>query len=1026
MADANNLVGSGAGAYASRRRATGKSAVSSTDLRTFLDGLGLAEYFDALHAERIEVRDLSSLTDADLAALGLPLGPRRRLMRAAGESAAQPDVPDGERRNLTVLFCDMVDSTAIASRVDPEELRALYGAFHDACIAAIEAEDGYVAHRLGDGLMAHFGFPRAMEDAAIRAVRAGLDIVGRVGRITSDGETVAVRIGVASGMTVIEQTRPGVAAGDETATGATLSLAARLQALAPPGGVVISDATRRLLRGAFDLEPLGPQRLKGFAEEVEVWRVRNRAARDAPETGDGPLSGPLIGREREFAELRDAWDDSLEGRGGTVVVTGEPGLGKSRLLAELCRDASAEGGVITLRCSRYSQGAAHHPVMEWLGERADPGGVADPEGALARLPGRSSETVSALMAIASGVPRPETPADDALTRQDDIIEAVVALLSTGASGRARLVAVEDVQWADAATLEVLDRLAGRAGNMPLLVVATARPDAGRLPEGPGVRVVALGPLSAGAALDLVTTQAGSAALTEAVRRTIAERSGGVPLFAEELTRSVLETPDADTADVPMTLQDTLMARLDRLEAGKRVAQVGALIGAGFSLELLAACTDLSDAELRHGIDELVAANLIDAHDAGYGFRHALVRDAAYGSLLRSSRVVLHRRVAAVIEADFPALADTIPERLAHHYAKAGEIEAAVRLWEKAAERNIARAAPSSAITCLTSAIALLQRLPDSPSRNAREVVLRQRLNMPLTVLHGFASAVTEENLARLTTLLEAGDPSEAALQLLWSRCMSALVRSDLLSARATALHLRRAVGRATLSNAARMPERMLGYVAMLEGELDLAETHFGRVLDGYDPADLDPILPGHPFDVLASSLAQRAILSALRGRDDAVSADQARALARAAALDSPATSFQVLVHLCLARFELDDHDGVRPLLADLRDLVGRHEISPLYTDLWEAWFHARAGDLDGGLAEMKRAQEAGTQYPLWLPRALLLQADLLIRAGRHEEALRMIADCEERIGRFRHTYLLVAGVGIEPTTRGFSIRCSTN
>jgi hypothetical protein len=236
--------------------------------------------------------------------------------------------------------------------------------------------------------------------------------------------------------------------------------------------------------------------------------------------------------------------------------------------------------------------------------------------------------------------------------------------------------------------------------------------------------------------------------------------------------------------------------------------------------------------------------------------------------------------------------------------------------------------------------------------------------------------------------------------------MSALVRSDLLSARNTAVQLKQASRHATLANAERMPDRIFGYVAMLEGALDAAEAHFDRVLDGYSPAAFDPIMPGHPFDVLASSLAQRAILSALRDRPEAVEADEARALSRARALSSPATTFQVLVHLCLARFELDDYDRVWPLLTELRELVDHNEITPLYADLWEAWFRARSGALDEGLADMKRAQEAGVQYPLWLPRALLLQADLLMGNGRHAEALHLIDDCDARIGRFRHTYLL--------------------
>ena len=976
--------------------------MSDEELRAYLSRLDLDDYADAFVVERIDLRDLPFLSDADLVALGLPLGPRRRLLQAAHEAAALPR-PEGERRNLTVLFCDMVDSTALATHLDPEDLRALYRAFGEACVAAIEAERGYVAHRLGDGLMAHFGFPRAMEDAAIRAVRAGLGIVARVGRLEKVGETaVTVRVGIASGLTVIEDLRAGLVSEDEAVTGATLSLAARLQALAPPGGVVISDATRLLLRGAFDLMPLGSPVLKGFPQKQAVWQVRAPAA-DPP--SQGPHSaGKLVGRDGEMALLRSCWQACRGGEGGIVTVRGEGGIGKSRLLAALVEHVDGTGEVVSLACSRYRQDAAFHPVADWLGARLGQAGSGSVRDRLARLPGVSTETAPLLESIAGTGRAADVSDDEALRRQDAIIDAVVDLLAPPGAG-ARLVVVEDAHWADPATLDVLDRLAGRGSEQPVLLVIAARPDAVRLPGGPNLRQIELAPLSADATLQLVAEL--SPDLPDTLRRTIVERSGGFPLFTEELTRSLLETPEADAADVPITLQDTLMARLDRLRAGKPVAQIGALIGRSFSWRLLVACADLAEDALREGLQELVSASLVERRSAeDYAFRHALVRDAAYGSLLRSRRVLLHGRVAQTIEAKLPDIAEAQPERLARHCTEAGQIEAAVGYWERAAERSIAQAAPSTAMSCFTSAIDLLARLPLSAARDRKEVELRLRLNMPLTVLHGFASTATEQNLTRMAALLEGAEASEAALQLLWSRCMSALVRSDLDTARKTALQLQGAAQRAPLPNAHRMPHRMLGYVAMLEGKLDLAEAHFTQVLDGYRPEHLDPIMPGHPFDVMASTLAQHAILMALRDRPVAVEADQHRALSRARQLSSPATSFQVLVHLCFARFELDDHDKVLPLLAELRDLVDLNEIAPLYADLWEGWQRARSGDLDAGLADMHRARSSRRTYPLWLPRTWLLEADLLLEAGRVEEALSCLDSCDDEIARLQHSYLL--------------------
>jgi len=985
--------------------------VSGADLRDFLDRLELGDYFDTLAAERVELRDLAYLSDADLAVLGLPLGPRRRLLQALHPAVPKSPAPEGERRNLTVLFCDMVNSTERATHLDPEDLRALFRAFGEVCVSAIEAEGGYVAHKLGDGMMAHFGFPKAMEDAATRAVRAGLGIVEAVRGLAGAGDgPVAVRVGIASGLTVIGETRFGFVSADEAVTGATLSIAARLQAMAPPGGIVISDATRQLLRGAFELRSLGRTTLKGFPEAELVWQVRPPARSGALHPHPQSLpAAPLVGREAELALLRASWQEAIAGAGRMVTVTGEAGIGKSRLLAALTGHAASTGTVVSLACSRYSQGAAFHPVAEWMAAEIARCGDAPARDGPADLPGASPEISSLLASILGGDGLPDATDHAAMGDQDAIIDAVVEVLAPDArSGPqpARLVVLEDAHWADPATLDVIDRLGERVRHRPVLVVVATRPDAPRLARSPDQHEIVLRPLTAEATLQLVEAQSLSGDLPEPLRRTIAERSGGIPLFAEELTRALLETPGANIAEVPITLQDTLMARLDRLEAGKPVAQIGALIGRNFPLDLLAACTDLSEAEVRKGLHELEGASLVEMRgDSGYAFRHALVRDAAYGSLLRSRRRVLHRRVAETIEAQFPDLAQTQPERLALHFSEAGDIAPAVRYWERAAERNIAQSAPSSAMACFSAAIDLLGRMPASVARDQSEASLRLRLNMPLTVLHGFASPATEENLTRMATLLQETEASEAALQLLWSRCMSALVRSDLVSAQANALQLKAATRLAGLPNADRMPARMLGYVAMLEGDLDAAETHFDHVIAGYEPPVFDPIMPGHPFDVLASSLAQRAIVMAMRDRPDAVARDHDHALRRARELDNPATSFQVLVHLCIARFEMEDVDGVRPLLSELRGLVDHNEIAPLYADLWEAWLRARSGDLDAGLADMAHARAGGKTYQLWLPRSFLMQADLLLQAGRPDDALPLIDACDDEIARLRHTYL---------------------
>lgn len=982
---------------------------ASEALRRFLAGIGLEDYADALGAERIEPGDLPLLSDEDLASLGLPLGPRRRLQRALKEhpppkAPEKPplSVPDQERRNLTILFCDMANSTSAAVALDPEDLRTRFRTFRAACTAAIEAEEGFAAHRLGDGIMAYFGYPAASEDAAICAVRAGHEIVAAVRRLEAPGGPMSVRVGIATGLTVIEDFRDAQIDRDEIATGATLALASRMQSMAEPGQVLLADTTRRLLRDQFALRSLGHQKLKGFSKPEEVWLSEGPRAGRAP----GHVPGPdrMVGRRAERDRLLKAWEACRAGAGSAILIEGDAGVGKSRLLAEVARAGREAGTLVSLQCQRHRHGATLHPVSDWLEKVAR-----DVEGGLAALPGVTPESaplLGTLVGAETGLP---PPSEDPKTLQDSILGAVTSLLSTPppeAETPCRMVLVEDLHWADEATRALLGRLLERTSNDPILVVGTARPRAGySLPD--GVEVIGLSPLPPEATEALVARQSGAEALTPGLRRVIAERSGGVPLFAEELTRAMLESP-ASGSEVPFTLQDTLMARLDRLGHGKPLAQLGALFGRQFSHELLAACTDMDGETLQEGLAALTESDLVAVTDNGertYTFRHSLIRDVAYDSMLRTRRVHLHRLVAGVIGERFPQLARSQPERQAHHYTEAGDYAKAVPHWERAAELALTKGASEAAAEYFGTALSLLERTPNSAQRTETEITLRVRLNMALTVTTGFSSTATEENLARLETLYDELKPDPAALQLLWSNAMSALVKSDLVRAKAATLQLERLARQASLPNATRLPDRLLGYISILEGETEQAEAFFGRLFEGYAPDGLDPILQGHPFDVLAASLSQYAILKALRDDPEAVEDCERRAMDRLESFESPATTFQVLVHLCIARFEMEDHDRVPPLIAGLREVVDKNGIVPLYVEIWEGWLRARSGDLEGGLRAMEVAQTQRQQYGLWMPGCTLLRVQLLAEAGRHDAALEVLNRCDTEIARYRHAYL---------------------
>ncbi len=970
----------------------------SDRLRSFLETHGLADYLELFLKERIEPEDIPLLSDEDLVGLGLPLGPRRRLLRAVADAGSASTVH--ERRNLTVLFCDMVDSTVQATRLDPEDLQTRFHDFRAACEAAIAESDGFIANSFGDGLMAYFGYPAVLEDAALCAVRAGLGLVERCGQLRTCGGAVAVRVGIASGLTVIETRRALRGAPEEVATGATLALAARLQAEAGPGEVVVSDSTRRLVQGTVQMSALGARSLKGFSERLAVWRVEGLAS--------SPLrdSGELLGRDAERAVLFRMMAGLSGSGGGAVLIEGEAGIGKSRLLGELAHAAPAGAEVVRLQCSRAAQTATLRPVLEWL-ERVV-AGAEDPMVALSALPGATPDNLAVLARMAGVAAASDTEQLAGKDLRGAVVEAAVAILA-GETGGARLLLVEDLHWADAETRRLLRRLAACAGSRGLLLAATTRPR-------PGVSFdafhrIALAPLDAESTISLIAAQEGAEALSAEVREIIVTRSCGVPLFAEELTRALLEAPETPMAvggEVPFTLQDTLMARLDRLPHGKSVAQMVALIAPSVSRPLLHACCDMSDQHVDSGLEELLTANLLERQPGSadtFGFRHVLMRDTAYGSLLLSRRAALHLKVARTMETAFPELAEQRPEAVAAHFAMASDTAAAGRFWEKAADQALARATPASAVGFFERALAMLEQQPASASRNSRAIALRIRLNMALTVTTGFASHETEHNLASMAELFDGHVPGESALQLLWSRSMSALVRADLVLARRSALQFDHAARRSGLRDTLRMAQRFLGYVSILEGELPAAETLFHDALDGYAPEGFDPILPGHPFDVLAASLSQRAILRALQDRPEAVERDQERALSRAESFDDSATSFQVLVHLCLARFELGDSEGVLPLLTDLRRLVDRSEIAPLYINIWDGWLAARNGALDEGLAAMGAAQAAAMEYALWMPRISLLRVQLLCEAGRTVEALTLLETCDHDIERFRHFYL---------------------
>jgi class 3 adenylate cyclase len=698
------------------------------DVMAWLGGLGLEQYAPAFRDNDIDGEILRDLTAEDLVGLGVTsIGHRRKLIAAIAALRESPAVvavpaapiePSGaaaaERRQVTILFCDVVGSTELATRLDPEDLREVLDAYRR-CVAEVLARfGGFVAKYMGDGVLAYFGYPQAHEEDTEQAVRAGLAIVEAVGRLALP-HRLEVRLGIATGLVIVGDLIGLGAAQEQAVVGETPNLAARLQALAEPNTVVIAAATRRQIGDLFELRDLGPQALKGFAGASEAWKVLGESEVASRFEALRSRATPLIGREEELELLLRRWQQAKAGEGRVVLLSAEAGIGKSRL-AEALRERIAGEPHRRLRyfCSPHHSESALYPIIGQL-ERAAGFARDDTPAAKWRkltvlfADDGSTDDLALLADLLSLAAGPGTAVG--LTPQqkkERTFEALMRLLDDLARQRPVLMVFEDLHWMDPTSRELLDRAIARVERLPVLLIASFRPDFQPSWTGlPHVTMLALNRLGRRDGATLVERIAGTAALPADLIAEVVERTDGVPLFLEEVTKALLETAggaDGATARgiiagipgervaVPPTLQASLLARLDRLgPAAREIAQTGAAIGRDFSYELLAAVAGSGDAETRAALGQLVAAGLLFQRGtppaADYQFKHALVQDTAYGTLLRSPRQALHGRIAAAIETHLPDRVDREPEILAFHLGEAGQTESAAVHWRKAARPN---------------------------------------------------------------------------------------------------------------------------------------------------------------------------------------------------------------------------------------------------------------------------------------------------------------------------------------------------
>jgi class 3 adenylate cyclase len=842
------------------------------DVAAWLNELGLGKYARAFEDNEIDFATLPHLTEPMLERIGLPIGPRAKLLAAISELASVPAADQeraregppavlrrqAERRQMTVMFCDLVDSTQLARRLDPEDLKAVMEAYQRACGAVIERYEGHVSQYRGDGIEAYFGWPAAQEDAAERAVRAGLEIVEAVKAIES-AESLSVRVGISTGIVVIGETGFGDPSTPSGAVGDTPYVAARLQTLATPSSVVIAEATSRLVSAWFDQEELGPKNLKGIVEPVQAFRVRRvREESSRFQAAHATALTPLVGRRTELALLQQRWRDATDGEGQVVLVSGVPGIGKSRIVHELEKWIEGEPRFsLRFQCSPHYMQSALFPVIQQMERLADLAAEDSNDAKLdklERLLSLATERVHKAVPFVAemmSIPIESRYAPLGLTAQQVKAQTLFVLVEfmLGLSAKRPVFCLlEDAQWIDPSTQELLDLVVGQIEKARILLVVTHRPDYHpRSGVHGNVSALTLSRLTRHDVAEMVKLALREQTVSTSVMKRIIDESDSIPLFVEELARGAVEagginehgtnnerTEPSATWSVPDSLRDSLVARLDRAPQGRNVAQMAAVMGREFSYDMLLRVSSMSNAELDSALTHLQQSEIVQQISGGpstrYAFKHALVRDAAYESLLRSSRRELHARVGAVIEQEQPEVVTGQPELLAHHYSLAGDAQSAVRFWLLGGQRARSRSANVEATRQFQKALESLQSLPETAERSETELEIQLSLGLCFIAVSGYSADDTRRSFERACSLsAQLGEPHKEiqAIFGLWghywmkARHDRAIGLGETLLARAELIHDPIAVI---------VGHRMLGSTLFTLGDFVRARQHLERAV----------------------------------------------------------------------------------------------------------------------------------------------------------------------------------------------------
>ena len=1002
--------------------------MSSTDVGAWLRTLGLEKHAEAFAENGVDAALLSELTNDDLKDLGVErLADRKRLLTeianlpgtaapAPPNRIAEPTLPKGERRQLTVMFCDLVGSTELSTQLDPEDYRELIRRYQDTCAGAIARYDGFIARFMGDGVLAYFGYPRAHENAVERAIRAGLAVVSAVSALKADPTALRTRVGIATGLVVVGDLVGEGASEEWMVAGETPNLAARLQGLADPDTVVITDATHQLAGELFDYEGLGERVIKGMAAPTPVWRVLGEGVAETRfEATRRARLTDFVGREDEIALLRGRWVIAKENEGQAVLLSGEAGIGKSRII-EALRDRIRQERQVCLQfqCSPLHGESAFFPIIAQLqqaaGFRADDTNAAR----LDKLESYVAQSVDDAGAVtpflASLLDLPGEERYGPISLAPHQVKArTLDALTTHVLATARrspvVLIFEDAHWIDPSTWELIEQIVSRIVDAPVLVLISHRPefnaDLGRFAH---VTSLTLSRLSRSQGVKMVQAASGLE-LPEGILHRILERADGVPLFVEELTHSVVESGGlSENASIPETLQDLLMERLDRLEEAKDIAQVGAVIGRDFPYPLLASLVLRTEEDLSPLLDRLVESGLVYGRgsppEAEYTFKHALVQEAAYAGLLKSRRQQLHARIASVFEQRFPERAEAEPELLAHHHTEAGNVDRAIGYWQRAGERAIRSSANQEAIVQLSKGLAQIQTLPDTPERARSELACRIAMGGAFIAARGYGAPETGEAYIRARELCDQLGSTEQLFPVLYGQWVHHTVRAEYRKAQRVADQFLELAERQQGTAPLLVAHRCIGLSHLYRGEPATARPHLERTLSLYDPEDHSSLAYRYGQDPQASTQGWMSWVLWHLGYPDRALKSAQEGLANARALDHMHTIANTLgygrtmIHQFCGDVSAADEDaGSLVALAEEQGFAmwGAHGT------VIQGWAMVERGETEAGMSRIRdgisRAQDTGAQF--LQPHSLTLLAEALARRRQWEDALAVLDEALE-------------------------------